>query len=93
MSDRPWGDRPLERSDVLAKDQVADLLGLKPSTIDDLRRRGDLAAVHRPSRRINALGLRIDQVVYRLYGLSDAEASRVERGHDPPPGVSVQSDP
>jgi len=47
----------------------------------------------RPSRRINALGLRIDQVVYRLYGLSDAEASRVERGHDPPPGVTVQSDP
>ncbi len=45
MSDRPWGDRPLERSDVLDKDQVADLLGLKPSTIDDLRRRGDLVAV------------------------------------------------
>ena len=45
MSDRPWGDRPLERSDVLTKEQVADLLGLAPSTVDDLRRRGDLVAI------------------------------------------------
>lgn len=41
----PWGDRPLERSDILTKEQVADLLGLRPSTVDDLRRRGELAAI------------------------------------------------
>jgi excisionase family DNA binding protein len=41
----PWGDRPLDRSDILNKEQVADLLGLRPSTIDDLRRRGDLPAI------------------------------------------------
>jgi len=44
-TERPWGDRPLERSDVLSKEQVADLLGLRPSTVDELRRRGDLVAV------------------------------------------------
>jgi excisionase family DNA binding protein len=42
----PWGDRPLEQADILTKEQVADLLGLRPSTIDDLRRRGDLPAIH-----------------------------------------------
>ena len=41
----PWGDRPLERSDILTKEQVADLLGLRPSTVDDLRRRGELPAI------------------------------------------------
>lgn len=41
----PWGDRPLERSDILTKEQVADLLGLRPSTVDDLRRRGELPTI------------------------------------------------
>ncbi len=45
VRERPWGDRPLERSDVLDKEQVGELLGLRPSTVDDLRRRGDLVAV------------------------------------------------
>jgi excisionase family DNA binding protein len=38
----PWGDRPLERTDILTREQVAELLGLRPSTVDDLRRRGEL---------------------------------------------------
>ncbi|HEV2771637.1 MAG TPA: helix-turn-helix domain-containing protein [Thermoleophilaceae bacterium] len=41
----PWGDRPLERMDILDREQVGELLGLKPSTVDDLRRRGDLASI------------------------------------------------
>jgi excisionase family DNA binding protein len=42
---RPWGERPLERSDILDRDEVADLLGLKPSTVDEYRRRGELPFV------------------------------------------------
>ena len=38
----PWGDRPLGREDILDREQVGELLGLRPSTVDDLRRRGDL---------------------------------------------------
>ena len=41
----PWGDRPLERADILDREQVGDLLGLRPSTVDDLRRRGDLPSI------------------------------------------------
>ena len=41
----PWGDRPLEQADILTKEQVADLLSLKSSTVDDLRRRGLLPAI------------------------------------------------
>ena len=41
----PWGDRPLGREDILDREQVGELLGLRPSTVDDLRRRGDLPAV------------------------------------------------
>ncbi len=42
---RPWGDRPLGREDILDREQVGELLGLRPSTVDDLRRRGDLPAI------------------------------------------------
>lgn len=45
-TERPWGDRPLASSDLLTKEQVAALLGLRPSTVDDLRRRGELPAIH-----------------------------------------------
>jgi len=41
----PWGDRPLGREDILDREQVGELLGLQPSTVDDLRRRGDLPAI------------------------------------------------
>ncbi len=41
----PWGDRPLGREDILDREQVGELLGLRPSTVDDLRRRGDLPAI------------------------------------------------
>ena len=41
----PWGDRPLGREDILDREQVSELLGLRPSTVDDLRRRGDLPAI------------------------------------------------
>ena len=41
----PWGDRPLGRDDILDREQVGELLGLRPSTVDDLRRRGDLPAI------------------------------------------------
>ena len=41
----PWGDRPLERADILDREQVGELLGLRPSTVDDLRRRGELRAI------------------------------------------------
>ena len=41
----PWGDRPLGREDLLDREQVGELLGLRPSTVDDLRRRGDLPAI------------------------------------------------
>ena len=44
--ERPWGDRPLASADLLTKEQVAALLGLRPSTVDDLRRRGELPAIH-----------------------------------------------
>ena len=41
----PWGDRPLGREDILDREQVGELLGLRPSTVEDLRRRGDLPAI------------------------------------------------
>ena len=41
----PWGERPLGREDILDREQVGELLGLRPSTVDDLRRRGDLPAI------------------------------------------------
>lgn len=41
----PWGDRPLGREDILDREQVGELLGLRPSTVDDLRRRGDLPSI------------------------------------------------
>jgi len=41
----PWGDRPLARGDILDREQVGELLGLRPSTVEDLRRRGDLPAI------------------------------------------------
>ena len=34
----PWGDRPLGREDILDREQVGELLGLR-------RRRGDLPAI------------------------------------------------
>ena len=41
----PWGERPLGGEDILDREQVGELLGLRPSTVDDLRRRGDLPAI------------------------------------------------
>jgi excisionase family DNA binding protein len=66
----PWGDRPLDRSDILNKEQVAELLGLRPSTVDDLRRRGELPAIRLGRHR---RFLRADIEVFVL-------ASREEQG-------------
>ncbi len=41
----PWGRRPLERTDLLDAGQVAELLGLKCSTVEDYARRGELPSV------------------------------------------------
>lgn len=41
----PWGDRPLAREDILDAGQVAELLGLRRSTIEDYARRGLLPVV------------------------------------------------
>ena len=41
----PWGDRPLSREDILDAGQVAELLGLRRSTIEDYGRRGLLPVV------------------------------------------------
>ncbi len=41
--------------------------------------------------RIAALADRIDEAVYLFYGLTDDDITRVERGHTPPPGVTVDA--
>ena len=41
----PWGNRPLIREDILDREQVGKLLGLRPSTVDDYARRGELRAI------------------------------------------------
>ena len=41
----PWGHRPLQREDLLDAGQVAELLGLKCSTVEDYARRGELPCV------------------------------------------------
>lgn len=41
----PWGDRALTREDILDAGQVAELLGLRRSTIEDYGRRGLLPVV------------------------------------------------
>ncbi len=43
--DTPWGHRPLERQDLLDAGEVADLLGLRCSTVEDYARRGELPCV------------------------------------------------
>ena len=58
----PWGDRPLGREDILDREQVGELLGLRPSTVDDLRRRGDLPAI-RLGRHRRFLRADIEQFV------------------------------
>jgi len=58
----PWGDRALAREDILDREQVGELLGLRPSTVDDLRRRGDLPAV-RLGRHRRFLRADIEQYV------------------------------
>jgi excisionase family DNA binding protein len=45
VSAPPWGDRPLSSADVLDAEQVAELLGLRRSTIEDYGRRGVLRSV------------------------------------------------
>ncbi len=35
----PWGDRPLERKDLLTAAQVGELLGLRQGTVEDYARR------------------------------------------------------
>ena len=41
----PWGERHLERADILDREQVGELLGLRPSTVDDYARRGELRSI------------------------------------------------
>ncbi len=38
----PWGDGPLERTDLLTAAQVGELLGLRQATVEDYARRGVL---------------------------------------------------
>ena len=58
----PWGDRPLGREDILDREDVGELLGLKPSTVDDLRRRGELRSI-RLGRHRRFLRADIEQFV------------------------------
>jgi excisionase family DNA binding protein len=41
----PWGSRALTRDDILDAGQVADLLGVRRSTVEDWGRRGELPCV------------------------------------------------
>jgi excisionase family DNA binding protein len=54
-----------EASEILTKDEVAALLRLRPSTVDDMARRGDLPSI-RLGRHRRYLRSDIEEFIQRL---------------------------